>query len=203
VRVGVKDGELPPPGCILRAGPAFRDAPVVNISPLLPRANGLKSVVIYVVDRVSFDELVEVQVVLGPDRIGRQPAPHPGRIVAMPVVVETSDVVALFPAIPVLLASDLAEVVSGEERCPTIRKVLLVRDEIPGLIELDRRRSLMRAQLIVNPRLADVVDLARMIVLDPAVDERDALGAVADMVVQRSKMTVPSRRMRLRSESPK
>ena len=132
-------------------------------------------------DRIAEDELIEVEIVVGADRIRRHPPTHPRCVVAEPEVVESGGVVAFLTAVPVLPQRDFADGIPGDHRRTAVGEVFFVRDDLAGVVELERGRSLAVFDLVAKARARDVIGLAREVIASPSVDQREMLHTVGDV----------------------
>ena len=93
-------------------------------------------------DRIAADELVEVQLVLGTDRIAGEPAAEPGGVVAIRVRVKAGGAIAFLAGVADVAAGDVAGVVAGDEGAAAVGQVLLVGDQAAGARRARGRWSL-------------------------------------------------------------
>jgi len=97
----------------------------------------VETILINISHRIAEHELVEVQGVFRPNGIGRHPSAHPGRVVAVTVIIKTGCIVALLTAKAVVFDLDVAHTIAGDERGATVWEVLLIRHYTAILIKLD------------------------------------------------------------------
>jgi hypothetical protein len=112
-------------------------------------------------DRVG----VQVRRVPWPDRVGIEPASDPRCVVPVAEVVEPGRVVAFLAAVAVVPSFDVAQSVAGDERGAAIGEVFLVADDPSARVEVEDGGTAVVGDLVVEPRLGDVVGLASVAVV--------------------------------------